>query len=200
MILHHDMESVDVDEEQIKLMRAYHLWVQTVRQETGSEDWEPSEPDIQKSRLFWRIRAGYLPLPWAPPRAYSCPWYEVVEDMGNHACFECHRSRRFDPPNTWVVAQCAYKHIEDRGVDEYIVGYGEYRFLIFRDVEQYARQIAVQNPHVENAAQIMLERTKNTPSQGWFIRRTPEFEIPQPEIKLTAYTRQLKPHMSTPLE
>jgi hypothetical protein len=202
MILHHDHEAVEIDDSHINLMRSFQLWVETVRKTPGNSPlWEPSDIDIIKSRLFWRIRSGHQPLAWAPPKAYSCPWYEVVEDMGNHSCFECWRGQddRMYGLEHWIIAQCAYDHIEERENNQHIVGYGEYRFLIFRDVAMEAKRIAALNPHSPDCEERMLESMKDQASRGWFIRRLPELEIPQPEVELAPWAKQLKPHMSPPL-
>lgn len=197
--LHHDQEAVTLDESHLDLMRSFHLWVETVRKSPGySSNWEPSDIDIIKSRLFWRIRSGYQPLPWAPPRAYSCPWYEVVEDMGNHSCFDCWSKLKDGAiaPKHWVIAQCLYDHIETREDNTHIVGYGKYRFLIFRDVAMEAKRIAELNPHNPDCEKRMLEDMSDEKSRGWFIRRMPELEEPQPEVELSCWASSLKPHMS----
>lgn len=202
MILHHDREAIEIDDSHINLMRSFQLWVETVRNSGGVYDdtWVPSDIDIVKSRLFWRIRAGYQPLPWAPPKAYSCPWYEVVEDLGNHSCFECWRGTDgiLYGPERWIIAQCVYDHIEELENNQHIVGYGEYRFLIFRDLAAEAKRIAQLNPHSPDCEERMLKSMSEESNRGWFIRRMPELEIPQPEVKLSSWAKQLKPHMSEP--
>ena len=200
--LHHDQEAVTIDESHLNLMRLFQLWVETVRKAPRySVNWEPSDIDIIKSRLFWRIRSGYQPLPWTPPTAYSCPWYEVVEDTGNHACFECWRGREggIYGVSHWIIAQCPYDLIEEREDDQYIVGFGEYRFLIFKDVVAEAKRIAALNPHSPNCEERMLKSMEDQPSCGWFIRRMPELEVPQPNVEFSHWASQLKPHMSDPL-
>lgn len=200
--LHHDQVPVQIDESHLNLMRSYQLWVETVRQVPRyGPTWEPNDIDIAKSRLFWRIRSGYQPLPWAPPTAYSCPWYEVVEDMGNHSCFECWRGPETSPigHDYWVIAQCVYDQIEELADNQYIVGYGEYRFLIFRDVAAEAKRIAELNPHSQDCEHRMLQDMQEKENRGWFIRRIPEKEIAQPTVELSAWSKNLKPNMSKPM-
>ena len=54
-------------------------WIRIARKRNGA-DWVPSAADICKSRLFWRLRSGKRPLPHPPPTAYSCPWYELIDE------------------------------------------------------------------------------------------------------------------------
>lgn len=54
-------------------------WIRIARQGYGS-DWLPGSADICKSRLFWRLRSGKPALPSPPPTAYSCPWYELIDE------------------------------------------------------------------------------------------------------------------------
>lgn len=72
-------------EEEIKTAQRVVLWIKTARESGyGAEDWLPTYSDILKSALFERLRNGKEPLPFPPPRAMSCPWYAVVEDVGPH--------------------------------------------------------------------------------------------------------------------
>lgn len=204
--LHHD--GTVIEGTHVTLMRAYHLWVETVRRVNRSpypgygQDWEPSDVDIVKSRLFWRIRSGYAPLPWAPPCAYSCPWYELVEDLGNHAAFDCWRHSDDDPhfPGTWVIAQTPYQHIETLPDNRHVVGFGEYRFELHRDPAAEAKRIGDLNKHLPNCEAERYEEIKDDPNKGWFIRRIPDREIPQPESTLRGWASTLKPSMSPPAE
>ena len=90
----------DLFERDIKLLIDYQLWIKTANeaseklfQRTGfknsyhKDTWIPSQADMTKSRLFWRIRSGLQPLPEAPPTAYSCSWYELIEIPGPHDCW-----------------------------------------------------------------------------------------------------------------
>jgi hypothetical protein len=68
----------------LHILDAMVKWIATARAGYKNPEWLPSEVDIRKSRLFWRLRSGKEPLPAPPPKAYSCPWYEVVEEERAH--------------------------------------------------------------------------------------------------------------------
>ena len=85
-------------------------WIRTARKFGGSwydSSWLPDEPDIRKSRLFWRLRSGKQPLPHPPPTAYSCPWYELIEEDRPHWAYEVSVYNE-----KAHVAQCSYDIIE----------------------------------------------------------------------------------------
>lgn len=83
-------------------------WITTVRKQGGYyADFMPSGADICKSRLFWRIRSGKKPLDNPPPTAYSCPWYELIDEPERpHWAYEVHERE-----GNAYVAQCRYKVI-----------------------------------------------------------------------------------------
>ena len=119
----------DLSKHDMDLLEAYNKWINTATKAGYDKGWLPSYPDIIKSRLFWRIRSGQEPLKYPPPRAYSCPWYELIEVPGPHDCFEEIRPYRFAPedPLKVSVAQCSYDIVsEDNGI--YVLSYGHYRF------------------------------------------------------------------------
>lgn len=63
-----------------RIIRAAVTWVDLARANGyGGEGWVPTDADIWHSALLCRLLAGNDPLPQAPPRAYSYPWYELVE-------------------------------------------------------------------------------------------------------------------------
>lgn len=116
---------------------AMSKWIATVRAESAKgrapgywPDWVPSEADIAKSRLFWRIRSGKEPLPEPPPRAYSCPWYEVVEEIDRaHWCYD-----DVHVGDQWVsIAQCPYDVVEwESAGTPRIVRFNCWRFRLWR--------------------------------------------------------------------
>lgn len=107
----------------MSLLEAYTTWRATVAKENGGVLTLPGPPDWLKSRLFWRIRSGKAPLKYAPPTAYSCPWYELIEVAGPHDTWE---TIRIADGNVHI-AQCRYDMIRKEG-DIWIVGFGPYRF------------------------------------------------------------------------
>lgn len=202
LYLHHDDLAIESDH--VHLMRAYHLWVETVRNTVRlpypgyGPDWEPSDIDIVKSRLFWRIRSGYAPLPWAPPCAYSCPWYEVVEDLGSHAAFEARRV--LDDKHlgdVWFIAQTPYKHVETLEDNRHVVAFGEYRFEVHRDPAAEAARVGGLNPHNPDCETEYYARIVDDPTRAWFIRRVPGRESLPAVAPLRGWAASLKPSMTT---
>ena len=120
-------------------------WVRTVRSERQrgnrskyDENWLPTEIDIRKSRLFWRLRSGKEPLPVAPPTCYSCPWYEVVEDDRDHWAYEL-----YVDAGIAYIAQCPYNIVElhnSSGLPK-VVEYNEVRFKVWQGSSRYEGKI-----------------------------------------------------------
>lgn len=178
---HHD--DFVATEAELRALPAYARWVEVVRKERNTPDWEPSVIDLTKSRLFWWIRSGHEPLPYPPPTAYSCPWYElVVEADRNHSSLEFHIAKEgafggvFD--GQVLIAQCPYKIIEKRSETEYIVGFGPYRFLAFRDPEMRIEELKQINPHIKDP-DYDWGTSISDPAHCWWLRRQIELEAPE---------------------
>lgn len=107
----------------ISLLEAYSVWIQTFAKAQGVVPFLTGYPDWIKSRLFWRIRSGKKPLPYPPPTAFSCPWYELIEVPEPHETADT--VREYD--GKLIVAQSRYE-ILGREDNKWIVGYGPYRF------------------------------------------------------------------------
>lgn len=167
---HHD--DLILDGRDIRLMRAYLKWVDTARREGSRRgyygpDWTPSDADIAKSRLFWWIRSGHEPLPYPPPRAYSCPWYEIVVETDRyHWAYELTVWDK-GGVRTALVCQCEYEIISEQD-GEYTIGFGPYRFRAFRDVDLGMKEMAFINEQVRQKA---LEECQNDLSKCWFLHR-----------------------------
>lgn len=123
-----------------KYCEAMIAWIRTVREHCKDKfsygpEWLPSGVDIEKSRLFWRLRSGKQPLPHPPPTCYSCPWYEVVEEPTPHWTMECWEAKG----PAWdglldghaIIGQCGYK-IERRSADGFpeLVSFGPWQFTV----------------------------------------------------------------------
>jgi hypothetical protein len=96
--------------------------------------WLPTGADFTKSRLFWRLRAGKEPLPHPPPTCYSCPWYEVVEEVSPHWTHDCvvMGPDELIKERTAYIGQCGYGiEKETDGVPE-IVTFGPWRFKVWK--------------------------------------------------------------------
>lgn len=117
-------------ERDMKICLAMVEWIRLVRGLNRSDypkHWLPSFADLCKSRLFWRLRSGKKPLPEPPPTAFSCPWYEVVDEADRaHWAYEMHEYE-----GKCFVAQCPYTILErDEGGVPSVIGYGSYRFTL----------------------------------------------------------------------
>jgi len=117
----------DLFERDIKLLLDYQKWVETAKKSGGVhyQNWTPGTVDMLKSRLFWRIRSGKEPLPEAPPTAYSCPWYELIEVPGPHDVWE---EIRVYEKKFCSVAQCRYEVLEQHEDGILILKYNCYKF------------------------------------------------------------------------
>lgn len=108
----------------VALVLAAVCWVDTARQYYRA-GWMPKDMDILKSRLYWRLRTGKPPLPEPPPRAFSCPWYEVIEELTPHRNQEMQLLK--DGKGVYLN-QCRYALLEKRDDGVMILGFGRWRF------------------------------------------------------------------------
>lgn len=157
-------------EADVRLCQAMSLWIQTAR---GSKafsygpEWVPSYADIIKSRLFWRIRSGKPPLPHPPPTSFSCPWYEVIEELRPHYCFEARPAAVLGERRA-SVCQDGYDIIAERPDGSYTLGYGPYRFRLWREEAKWRAE----------HADIVARWPDKYPSatDAWLIQREPDLE------------------------
>lgn len=111
-------------------------WISTVRQQEGwyGPNWLPTGADFEKSRLFWRIRSGKDPLPHRPPTAYSCPWYELIDEPDRaHWAYDMslHNGAAY-------IAQCAYEVLErDENSEPSRVRFGPWEFKTWKGPSPY---------------------------------------------------------------
>jgi len=176
MNLHHD--DLVLNDRDLRLMRAYLKWVDTARKHNPVHypaTWTPTDADIAKSRLFWWIRSGHEPLPYPPPTAFSCPWYELITEPGNHGAYELY-ALHVDGKRFANVAACLYEIISEQE-GKYTLGFGPYRFRAFRDPEAYAGEVQAANRHDPGAHQRMLDNMQDDPTKGWFLCRIDDTEI-----------------------
>jgi len=145
--------------------RAMITWIRTVRKErfgdpAYGEGWLPTDVDMQKSRLFWRCRSGKEPLLMAPPTAYSCPWYEVVEEMDRphwayDGCIQNTGTRKLA-----FIAQCPYEILELADDEKSaIVKFNMWKFRIFIGQQE----TRTYDPSTKTTHPSFVE--------GWFIQR-----------------------------
>lgn len=163
----------DLFERDVVLLEHAMLWIRTVR-EAGNPsytaDWVPrGRADYLKSRLFWRIRSGKTPLQYAPPCAYSCPWYELIEEDRPHYMFEEPRiydayafsARANNDPRKWVtICQSMYRleSTEPSGGGAMTVSYNDhYRFRVIPPPPEPSR-LPVEEQHGKWAIQLINDR------------------------------------------
>lgn len=158
--------SPDLFSSDITLLGAYRQWIETVWAARQDMKWLPGEIDCLKSRLFWRIRSGKSPLPSPPPTAYSCPWYEVIEEIRPHFLWEevrFYEPRENQPETVAVIAQCQYVVIDRSDPKKTIVGFGPWRFRIW--IGKGMNRVCMPDG-----------KWKNSEVSGWLIERTPSEE------------------------
>lgn len=145
----------------IDLLMCVSKWMETAQKWNESYSyrvsWIPSEADYAKSRLFWRIRSGKDPLLEPPPTSFSCPWYELVELLEPHDCWDVHF-----PEGQVVVNQCAYNLVRTDG-EKRLVGFHSYRFWLWQ--EGKVTGIGVDGPRETNIDQWWLQR--DTTLESW---------------------------------
>ena len=121
-VAHHGPPILTRRDESICLAMA--AWIAIARERYG-KDWLPGSADICKSRLFWRLRSGKPALKSPPPTAYSCPWYELIDESERaHWAYDMH-----DWEGIPYFAQCPYKLLErDESGKPSKVSFGPYTF------------------------------------------------------------------------
>ena len=151
------------------LIRAYQVWIRTAHKAAPDrypKGWEPSYIDCLKSRLFWRIRSGKTPLPHPPPCAYSCPWYELIEEDRPHWCWEEFRTYEpgyFKNPKPLVsIAQSLYELVEKQE-GGLMLSYGPYHFKAWRGQAECPAMID--------------GKVIEVPRDGWYIQYLKNVEI-----------------------
>jgi hypothetical protein len=111
-------------ERDVYIAEALVQWIQIAQKKYGPT-WFPNYVDIQKSRLFWRLRSGKELLEEPPPTAFSCPWYELVEEPDRpHWAYDGHLHE-----GQIYLAQCRYDLLEyDIETKVHVVAFGSYVF------------------------------------------------------------------------
>ena len=108
---------VDLD----KLPQLVARWL-----EVGYPDKGPTPADAWHSALLQRLLDGKDPLPVPPPRAYSYPWYALIENGRSTGHLDIHLYPHGVPvldddrPRV-TICQGIWDIVEDQGNDIYIV-------------------------------------------------------------------------------
>lgn len=155
----------------LNISRAVVSWIEIARKKYGQE-WLPSDTDFIKSRLFWRLRSGFKPLPDPPPTAFSCPWYEVIEEkerphwVHELLSYPSGSSMLFNfdlngADGMAFISQCPYlitKWSDDSKLVPEEVTYGPYKFRVFKGQHETIRY----NTVTKTAGRVMID--------GWWIQ------------------------------
>lgn len=159
-----------------RLWEAMSLWIKTARTWNPQyrDRWYPHGADFKKSRLFWRIRSGRQPLPEPPPCAFSCPWYEVVEEDQPHWCSDVSPSSMWEDAQysprlgpTVQINQCSYQLLHKVTETEAIVQYGSYRYWLWKGEKDRTGTLTLERP--EGGTAEMTISVKR-----WFLQRVVE--------------------------
>ena len=161
----------NANEETLVTLEMMLKWIRTVRDAVffNTPPFIPSRVDLIKSRLFWRIRSGKEPLKFPPPCAYSCPWYELIDEPERaHWAYECYVHKPGDD-SFWGTLKKAVAHIaqtaytvetwsdEENSIPE-TVSFGEYLFKVFKGpFETMALDTKTGQPYRKNI-------------EGWWIQ------------------------------
>jgi|SRR5271157_5601692 len=155
----------------INIIKQTILWMAIARYENKNkphssygDDWYPSNADISKSRLFWRIRAGQKILTNAPPTAMSCPWYEVIEDIRPHWVYDMNIMTEVfgvkqDPPLVSISGTSFFKLLETIDENHHVVEFKPWTF----DLWNAPNEQATYNPATGQTEMKMIN--------GWWLQR-----------------------------
>lgn len=93
----------------------------------------PTDIDWRKSALFHRMREGKKPLKYPPPRAYSYPWYGIIEDLTPHPIKDDNIFMSSD--KEIIICQCPYDIVEKRSNVDFTLKCGNYVFRMWKQFE-----------------------------------------------------------------
>lgn len=160
-------------ERDLRMIRNTALWIAIARYENKgkkgnsyTDDWYPSNADICKSRLFWRIRAGHKILKHAPPTAMSCPWYELIEENRAHwvysepKIYEEVFGKKQIPALVSISGSSWFTLVEKTDEKNWVVSFGPWTFDLF----QGPNQVPYFDPTV--APEAFLKTV-----EGWWLKR-----------------------------
>jgi len=162
----------------VKLVECAALWIKTARESSPNhKNWYPTHVDILKSRLFWRIRSGKPPLPYAPPTAFSCPWYELIDEPDRaHWAYDGHEINYGEGPVRMSIAQDVYNIVVKKSDRDYILKQEHYYFHAFKGVQKCSavKTVADGSDIVEVEGEEKEWHYKYV--TGWFIQHLPDYK------------------------
>jgi len=149
---------MNLNEEGQEIAAAILTWIKTARIGYYRPDWLPTMADVSHSALLGRILAGGKPLTYAPPIAFSYPWYDLYDKpTEDHLAVEVHIRNKFEI----VINQVVWKAHELEQDIHYTVMYGDNPDVFDFKLKPYIRKV-------------FLKSTKtmvDVPAEGWFIKR-----------------------------
>jgi hypothetical protein len=146
-------------EDEKEVVHAVVKWIATVREAYGNNAWLPHAADVSHSALLQRIMSGKAPLPHAPPRAFSYPWYDLYDKpTEDHFVVDVHVGHGA----VVIINQAAWDLIETVEIDmHYVVKYGALPDIFDLKLKPYIAKV------FQKSTKTMVE----VPSEGWFIKK-----------------------------
>jgi hypothetical protein len=149
---------MNLDEEGQEIANAILTWIKAARAGYHRPDWLPTMADVSHSALLGRILAGGKPLPYAPPIAFSYPWYDLYDEpTEDHFVVEVHIRNQFEI----VINQVVWKAHEEKKDLHYTVMYGDNPDVFDLKLKPYIRKV------FQKSTRTIVE----VPSEGWFIKK-----------------------------
>lgn len=149
---------MNLNEEGKEVAAAILIWIKTVREAYERPHWLPTMADVDHSALLGRILAGKAPLPFAPPIAFSYPWYDLYDKpTEDHFVVEVHIRNRFEI----VINQVVWKAQELEKDLHYAVMYGSNPDIFDLKLK----------PYIKNVFQKSTKTMVEIPAEGWFITK-----------------------------
>jgi len=145
-------------EDEMEIIVAVVKWIKTAREARENIAWLPMATDVVHSALLKRIMDGGEPLPYAPPIAFSYPWYDLYDKpTEDHLAVEVHIRNQFEI----VINHVVWKAHEEEKDMHYTVMYGNNPDIFDLKLKPYIKQV-------------FLRSTKtmvDVPGEGWFIKK-----------------------------
>lgn len=117
-------EPAPINEDQLRwLIDRLYVWLQTVSKEKGERPDLNNTANITKSCLLYRLTVeAKEPLPHPPPRAYSAPWYELIEQEIGSA-YEVWADETERGARVAINQDAGWRFVEQVSDDHWIIEY-----------------------------------------------------------------------------
>lgn len=146
-------------EEERELVHAVVEWIKTARKAYGNPEWIPYPADIDHSALLNRLMDGKAPLPYAPTRSFSYPWYDLYDKpMEDQYVVDFH----IRDDDVAIINQSAWNIVDEIEKDvHYVVTYQNLPDVFDLQLKPYIRKVF----------QASTKQMVDVPSEGWFIKK-----------------------------